>query len=178
VNEQRPGTRRAEPQSRPLGIAQVVLVVAILALVATLMIFGESIFDGGSEPQPPSAHETASPPVVPDDEEAPSAVARAATTVLTTWSRPGAEYAGWWRRLEPLLTPGGQQAYAYTDPAQLPDLRDVEVRKVVVHPPGLAATVYFTTSEGRYGVDLSRRAQGARWLANRVVFPGGESMFA
>jgi hypothetical protein len=98
--------------------------------------------------------------------------------VLDTWSRPGVEYTGWWRQLEPMLTPGGQQAYAYTDPAQVPDLEDIELEEVVLHSPGVTATVYFTTSEGRFGVDMSRRTKGAEWLANRVVFPDGESMFA
>lgn len=177
---QRPagGARRAEPEPRSMlaRIGTVVLPVAILALVATLVIFGDSIFDG-SEPDRPDQGQTASSPTA-DDEQTRSAVVEAATAVLDTWSRPGVAYAGWWRQLEPMLTPGGREAYAYTDPAQVPDLEDIEVDEVEVHDSGSTATVYFTTSEGRFGVDMSRRSPGAEWLANRVVFPDGESMFA
>jgi hypothetical protein len=177
------GTRRAESEPRPLvvRIGWVVLPLAILTLVATLAIFGDSIFDGAADPRSPDRGETAPTPVVPEEDEEDRAreeVADAATAVLDTWSQPRIEYAGWWRRLEPMLTPGGRQAYAFTDPAKLPDLRKIEVEEVVLHTTGVTATVYFTTSEGRFGVDLSRAAHGAEWLANRVVFPGGESMFA
>jgi len=174
------GARRGEPAHRSTltRIGQVLLPVAILALVATLVVFGDSIFDGGSEPQGPDQGTTASGPIGEEDKATQSKVVEVATTVLENWSRPGAAYAGWWRRLEPLLTPGGRQAYAATDPSLVPDLGEIEVEKVVLHEPGVTATVYFTTSEGRFGVDLSRRAPDAEWLANRVVFPDGESMFA
>ncbi|MDQ4051588.1 MAG: hypothetical protein M3237_02670, partial [Actinomycetota bacterium] len=176
MTDRRPtgGARRAEPASRsPVArIGQVVLPVAILALVATLVVFGDAIFDGGAEPQEPDQGTTASGPIGgQEDEEAQSKVVEVATTVLDTWSRPGAAYAGWWRRLEPLLTPGGREAYAATDPALVPDLDEIEVDEVVLHRPGVTATVYFTTSKGRFGVDLSRQAPDAEWLANRVVFP-------
>jgi hypothetical protein len=181
MTDRRPtgGARRAEPAPRSglTRVGQVVLPVAILALVATLVVFGDSIFDGGAEPQGPDQGTTASGSIG-GDEETQSEVVEVATTVLDTWSRPGAAYAGWWRRLEPLLTPGGRQAYAATDPAQVPDLDGLDVAEVVLHKPGVTATVYFDTSEGRFGVDLSRQAADAEWLANRVVFPDGESMFA
>ena len=177
---QRPagGARRAEPEPRSTltRIGAVVLPVAILALVATLVIFGDSIFDG-SEPEGPDQGQTASSPTA-DAAKTRADVAEVATTVLDTWARPGAAYAGWWRQLEPMLTPGGREAYAYTDPAQVPDLEDIEVDEVELHDSGGTATVYFTTSEGRFGVDMSRRSPGAEWLANRVVFPDEESMFA
>lgn len=175
------GARRAKSWERSLAtrVGAVVLPVAILALVATLVVFGDSIFDGGVEPTKPDQGQTASSATDgTQDPEAGSAVAEAATAVLDTWSRPGVAYAAWWRRLEPLLTPGGQQAYAYTDPTKVPDLEDIAVEEIVVHDNGVTATVYFTTSEGRFGVDMSRPAKGAEWLANRVVFPGAESMFA
>jgi len=177
---QRPvgGARRAEPPPRATltRIGAVVLPLAILALVVTLVIFGDSIFDG-SEPEGPDKGRTASSPTV-DQERTQAEVAEVATTVLDTWSRPGAAYAGWWRQLEPLLTPGGREAYAYTDPAQVPELEEIEVDEVELHDAGGTATVYFTTSEGRFGVDMSRRSPGGDWLAHRVVFPDGESMFA
>ena len=76
-----------------------------------------------------------------------------------------------------MLTPGGREAYAYTDPKQVPALDDLEPDKVVVSPTNTTATVYFTATEGAYGVDLSRSSVDQDWLANRVVFPGSESMF-
>lgn len=173
------GTRRAEPDPKPIvvRIGSILLPLAILSLVATLVVFGDSIFDGGSEPDRPDQGATASSPVGADGETR-TVVAETAATVLDTWSRPGVTYASWWRRLQPMLTPGGQEAYAYTDPAQVPRLADIALDEVVLHPSGSTATVYFSTSEGRFGVDLSRRATDADWLANRVVFPDGESMFA
>jgi hypothetical protein len=60
----------------------------------------------------------------------------------------------------------------------VPDLTEITLDDVELHDAGGTATVYFTTAQGRFGVDMSRRSSGAKWLANRVVFPDGESMFA
>jgi hypothetical protein len=172
------GARRAEPPPRTFlsRVGWVVLPVAILTLVATLVVFGDSIFDGGSTE--PDKGETASSDLGADDDASRADVAAVAEVVLDTWSTPGADYDGWWQQLKPMLTPGGQQAYADTDPTKLPDLQAIELEEVELHDPGVTATVYFTTSEGRFGLDMSRRAKGAKWLANRVIFPDGESMFA
>jgi hypothetical protein len=180
-----PGARRAESAPQPLVVrlGKVVLPLAILAVVATLVVFGDSLFSGEPDSGPDQGQSAAAPLQTEDDtagesaESSESEVAEVATAVLNAWARPNAAYDGWWRRLEPLLTPGGQQAYAYTEPAQVPELQEIEVEDVVLHTPGVTATVYFTTSEGRFGVDMSRRRADATWLANRVVFPGGESMF-
>ncbi len=175
MSDRRPGARRAEPPPRTLlsRVGWVVLPVAILTLVATLVVFGDSIFDDGSKE--PDKGETASSGLSQDDA---ASLANVAEGVLDTWSTPGADYAGWWRQLKPMLTPGGQQAYAETDPSLLPDLQQIELDDVELHDPGVTATVYFTTSEGRFGLDMSRRAAGAKWLASRVIFPDGKSMFA
>ncbi len=171
------GARRAEVPQRTLvnRVGWVVLPVAILTLVATLVIFGDSIFDGGATG--PGKGEIASSPLEVEHEASRSDVAEVAAVVLDTWSRPGANYDGWWRQLKPMLTPGGRQAYAETDPSLLPDLQEIAVQEVELHDPGVTATVYFTTSGGRFGLDMSRRADDASWLANRVIFPDGESMF-
>ena len=175
MSKQRAGARRAEPEPKPIvvRIGSIVLPLAILALVATLLVFGDSIFNDSDNG--PGQGETASNST---DAKARTEAAASATKVLDIWSRPELAYDGWWGELEPMLTPGGQQAYAFTDPAKVPDLQDVELDEVVLHGEGVTATVYFTTSEGRFGVDMSRRSEGAKWLANRVVFPDGESMFA
>ncbi len=171
------GARRAEPPPRTLvsRVGWVVLPVAILTLVATLVVFGDSIFDGGSTG--PDKGETASSALDVEKEASRADVAEIAALVLDTWSRPGADYDGWWGQLKPMLTPGGRQAYADTDPTLLPDLQEVEVEEIELHEPGVTATVYFTTSIGRFGLDMSRRADDSTWLANRVIFPDGESMF-
>ena len=101
-----------------------------------------------------------------------------ATCAVDTWSQPELGYDAWWAGLKPLLTPGGREAYAYSDPAQVPQLDDLTADHVVLNPSGATATVWFETSDGLFGVDLSRKAATGKWLANRVVFPGEESMFA
>ena len=160
----RPGARRLERpawQTRAATAALVVLLVGCLALALGL----GDLFGGSSA----------------DEEQADAARERtavvAASTVLETWSRRDLDYDTWWAGLRPLLTPGGRQAYAHTDPAQVPELGTLELDAVDQHPGGGTATVWFTTSGGRFGVDLSRREAGGAWLANRVIFPGQESMF-
>ncbi|WP_232679429.1 hypothetical protein [Nocardioides sp. R-C-SC26] len=101
----------------------------------------------------------------------------AATRVLGAWSQPARGYRDWWDALSPMLTPGGRQAYAYTDPQKVPVLGDLATSDVRMSAAGTTATVYFETSAGRYGVDLSWKSSAGEWLANRVVFPGRESMF-
>ena len=99
--------------------------------------------------------------------------------MLTTWSQPELGYDAWWAGLKPLLTPGRPRgllvhrprAGAASSPTSTAD-------HVVLNPSGATATVWFETSDGVFGVDLSRKAATGKWLANRVVFPGEESMFA
>lgn len=184
--DQAPGARRADsdrgsPASRVLRVVGPAVLVLVLVL---LLLFGDSLFGNDPEAGPEGSGSGAgtAQQAAEEPEGAPSAaprqVATVALRVLRTWSAPDLAYERWWKRLSPLLTPGGREAYAFTDPARVPDLRGLEVDEVTVHGGGIAATVYVTTSEGRFGVDLSRRASGGRWLAQRVVFPGGTSMFA
>ena len=44
-------------------------------------------------------------------------VVEAASAVLDTWSQPALGYDEWWSGLKPLLTPGGREAYSFTDPS-------------------------------------------------------------
>lgn len=182
------GTRRAlaTPRSPLARWGGAVLALVLVALVVTLLVAGDSIFgdgdgDDAAGPEPTSPSPSAS--LEPEPEPEPAAVrqvATVATTVLETWARPGAPYERWWRDLSPLLTPAGRQAYEFTRPAGLPRLGELTVDGVEVHGPGSTATVYVRAAgdgDRRYGVDLSRRGAGARWLAQRIVFPGTESMF-
>lgn len=169
------GARRAETVARPPlqqwgGVAAV---VAILALIGGLLLFGDRILGGDADSLDPEQAAAAAKVKEETEEE----VVVAATEVLTTWSRPELGYAAWWKGLKPLLTPGGRQAYAFTDPSQVPLLVDVRADKIVLNPSGATATVWFQTTIGEYGIDLSRKGATGKWRANRVVFPGQKSMF-
>lgn len=176
-----PGARRADPAhtSRLRQVARIVAPLLIVAVLGVLLVFGDSLFGDSDDAPPESAEQAAETTPVPEEEvdEALVEVERAAGSVLEAWSRPETPYRAWWRRFEPLLTPGGRQAYALTDPAQVPDLGTVEAADVVIHDTGVTATAWFETEQGRFGVDLSRKGKNAQWLANRVVFPDGKSMF-
>ncbi len=148
--------------------SSVLVVVVLLVVVLGLVLLARSIVSDTERQRDELTAGTA----VPSDE-----VVIAATRVLDTWSQPSRRYRDWWDALRPLLTPGGREAYAYTDPSLVPDLGNVTADDITVNPSGTAATVYFTTAGGRFGVDLSRRGAPGAWLANRVVFPDGESMF-
>lgn len=143
-------------------------IVVLLVVVVGVVLLARSIVSDTQRQR----NELAARSAVADNE-----IVTAATRVLDTWSRPGRGYREWWGALSPLLTPGGREAYAYTDPSLIPDLGDIAADGVSVTPGGTTATVYFTTADGRFGVDLSRRGLAKPWLANRVVFPDGESMF-
>jgi hypothetical protein len=104
-----------------------------------------------------------------------SGAASAAAAVLQAWSRPGLSYAWWWDGLRPLLSPGARAAYARTDPDQLPTLGELAV--VEERDAPTTATVWFHTEAGRFGVDLARSADGEAWLAQRILFPGQQSVF-
>jgi hypothetical protein len=171
------GTRKLELPGARGRVKIDLTVVVVLALAAGLGVLlyltrGDGGGSGGGE-------EAASPQAPPSAqvEQARNEAVDVATDLLDTWSRPDVAYPAWWADLEPLLTPGGREAYAFTDPAQVPALEDLEPDRVVVSPTNTTATVYFTSAEGEYGVDLSRSAVDEPWLANRVVFPGKESMF-
>lgn len=169
------GARKAAPGPGSVlkKVGGAALAAVLLATVAVLMVFGDRLVaddpaDGGNNESAVTAVEA----------EQRDEVVEAASAVLDTWSQPTLGYDEWWTSLKPLLTPGGREAYSYTDPAQVPELAERTADHVVLNPSGATATVWFETSDGRFGVDLSRKSATGTWLANRVVFPGEESMFA
>ncbi|WP_310962469.1 hypothetical protein [Nocardioides terrisoli] len=95
----------------------------------------------------------------------------AARRVLATWSRPRLDYHHWWAGLRPLLNAEGRQDYAYTDPSQIPRLTLTGLAVVRRSPVATAATVWFDTDHGLFGVRLSRRSPTAPWLAAEIIFP-------
>lgn len=109
------------------------------------------------------------------DEQSHTAAEAAALKLLTTWSRPTLAYEQWWAELEPLLSPEGQQKYAYTDPANVPALKitgpGVESNNDNPH----VVTVTFATTAGEFGVDLSRTSMPGHWIAENIIFPGDYS---
>jgi hypothetical protein len=151
------------------------LAVALLATVAILMVFGDRLVADDPAEKNDKDKDSAATTVEADQRDE---VVGAASAVLDTWSQPALGYDEWWAGIKPLLTPGGREAYSFTDPAQVPELAEMTADHVVLNPSGATATVWFETSDGRFGVDLSRKAATGTWLANRVVFPGEESMFA
>lgn len=148
-------------------------VVLFLVVAAALILYNP-----GAEDIPP----TNNPGVVEAqpiaEEEQESEVVVLAASVLSAWSSRDLPYQEWWAGLRPLLTPGGQEAYAYTQPAKVPDLGDIEPSEMWKGPGGTTATVYFTTKEGQFGVDVSRADTDSEWRANRILFPDQKSVFA
>ena len=171
------GARKAQPARSNLvtRVAGPTVAVALLAVIAVLLVFGDRLVADdpkpGDKPDPGVA-------VTPVEAAQRDEVVDAAAALLNRWSQPDLGYDEWWAGVKPLLTPGGREAYSFTDPAQVPELADMSPDHVVLNPSGATATVWFETSDGRFGVDLSRKGATGKWLAHRVVFPGGESMFA
>jgi hypothetical protein len=163
-----------------MKVAGPAVAVALLATLVVLLVFGDRLMggDGGGAAGDPAAKKDETAQVAEVDAAQRDEVVEAASAVLNRWSQPHLGYAKWWKGVRPLLTPGGREAYAFTDPAKVPELADLTPTHVVLNPSGATATVWFDTSDGEFGVDLSRKDATGKWLANRVVFPGEESMFA
>jgi hypothetical protein len=144
--------------------------VAVAGTVLGLVLTGPE--PSSEAPQPP---DVASPTAI-DEEARDDDVVVFATDVLQTWGQSDLEYRAWWAELKPMLSPGGRQAYAFTEPSRIPDLGDV--RPVEISRGGdTTATVFFATDAGRFGIDVSRRSTDDPWQAHRVVFPDQGSVF-
>ena len=175
------GTRKAAPGPAALlvRIGGPALAVALLATLVVLLVFGDQLMGGNGKAGAPDKSKDADVAEVTQVDAAQrDEVVEAASAVLNRWSQPELGYGKWWKGIKPLLTPGGREAYAYTNPKKVPELADLTPTHVVLNPSGATATVWFDTSDGEFGVDLSRKDATGKWLANRVVFPGEESMFA
>lgn len=106
---------------------------------------------------------------------APQAVAR---RVLGTWSRTDLGYAAWWSELRPLLSAGAREAYAFTDPAAVPELDLPASGEVTPGPYPGTTTVRFETTAGVFGVDLARVRGTGPWRAERIIFPDQPSLYS
>ncbi|MFC3688907.1 hypothetical protein [Aquipuribacter hungaricus] len=110
----------------------------------------------------------AAPSWGPTDQAAASDAARVAVAAYIS----GRDQEAWWSELARLLSPTAQQAYAGTDPANVPG-RTLTGPPTVTDGAGSAylADVVIPTDAGDYGVLLSRSAGGDRWLVERFWLP-------
>lgn len=84
-------------------------------------------------------------------------------------------YNTWWRDLKLLLSPEAREMYEYTDPARIPAL--------TITGPGVESnndnpyivTLTFPTTQGKFGVDLSRTTIPGEWIGESIIFPGDVS---
>lgn len=145
-------------------------VVAAL-VVAAAVLFGVRgcDTDPAAGPQPPTASPSTAAPSAPSSGlYDPVAAAR---TALQTWARPDLTYDQWWDGLEPLLNPQGRQDYAATDPSVIPQLEITGKGRLEAQSVDTSATVWFSTSAGKYGVRLARQTSTHPWLMARIYFP-------
>lgn len=164
----RPGAARS-------GVAGVlaVLVLAALMLLGVRGCDTDPGIDPGARP-----HVDPTSTVPPSDPPASSGLydpVAAARTALQTWARPDLPYDQWWAELEPLLSPQGRQDYAATDPAVVPQLEITGKGRLETEHVDTSATVWFSTSAGRYGVRLARQTSTHPWLMARIYFPTSPS---
>jgi hypothetical protein len=103
-----------------------------------------------------------------------------AKTIFATWAQPGLDYDTWWAQLKPLLSPEAEQAYAYTDPQNIPNAQITGPAKLGPIEPdsrGEIRTVTFPTNFGKFGVQVIRAAGDGplddRWRMLSLVFPDG-----
>ncbi|QGG39913.1 hypothetical protein [Aeromicrobium yanjiei] len=122
----------------------------------------------GATPPPAS-------PVATWDQQSHTAAELAANKLLMTWSRPTMAYEQWWAELKPLLSPEGQQKYAYTDPINIPKLKITGAGVESNNDNPHVVTITFPTTGGKFGVDLSRTSIPGRWVAENIIFPGDYS---
>lgn len=103
-------------------------------------------------------------------------VLTAAKTAFTTWDQPTLDYATWWSELKPLLSAGGRQAYARTDPANIPTLKVTSAYQLdpkAPDDPDTTALVHVTTDRGRFSLFMEHEGPGKPWLLLNIDFPPG-----
>ncbi len=158
-----------------VGLA--VLIALVVAVAAALYLLDPQTALSSRDPSADAAAPGTVSSVTGTGEESAGSAEAFATEVLTAWSDRQQPYEQWWARLEPLLTSGGREAHEFTDPRRLPSLGSLQATDPGEAGDALTTTVRFSTRAGVFGVDLSRRSPEAPWLANRILFPGEESVF-
>jgi hypothetical protein len=100
---------------------------------------------------------------------------KAAKKLLTTWARPTRAYQQWWADLKPLMSAAAQESYSYTDPANVPPLKITGPGVLSDSLSPYLVTVTFPTTEGEFGVDMSRTEIPGKWITENIIFPGDSS---
>lgn len=95
---------------------------------------------------------------------------------MRTWARPDVPYKRWWADLKPLLSPEAEERYSYTDPQAIPPLKVLDGGTEASREDPYVDTVYFETSHGRFGVDVSRPRLDGEWIGESIIFPDGHSI--
>jgi hypothetical protein len=84
-------------------------------------------------------------------------------------------YEPWWAALKPLFSSSARESYSYTDPANVPPLKITGPGVVSETLSPYLVTVSFPTTEGTFGVDMSRTEIPGKWIAENIIFPGDSS---
>ena len=124
--------------------------------------------DAGASLPPP-------PPAATDDATSDQAALAAGAAAVTAFARPDVSAEEWWAELQPLLSPTAVEAYAGTDPAEVP-------ARAVIGPPWQGesdspylALTFVPTDVGDYAVLLVRDGGGAPWLVERITLVPAEA---
>ncbi len=103
-----------------------------------------------------------------DDASAQDAALALGSEAVTAFARPDVSPAEWWAELSPMLSPAATQAYAGTDPVEVPARAVTGPARTGVSPSAYLATVFVPTDAGEYAVLMVREGGGAPWLVERI----------
>lgn len=122
-----------------------------------------------SPPAPLPTAEQANPSTPADsvDEGGQRAAVAAAEDVVSALVSH-TSYDAWWAALSEQLTPAGEMAFEYTDPAVIPARRVVDGATLISAPDGTSARVQVPTDAAPYVVTLIRQDVHSPWLADRI----------
>ena len=143
-------------------------------LVATALLAGCTSQGGHKTGHAPPPNTAAKAPATWDAESHTSAQ-KAAAKLLTTWSRPTLSYEQWWADLKGLLSPEARESYSYTDPDTVPAIKITGAGVETNNDNPYVVTITFPTTQGSFGVDLSRSSLHGRWIGESIIFPGESS---
>lgn len=157
-----------------------VLPVLLAALVAVLAACsadpagsrpGDAAVPTSSAALPGHAEGSTLPTPLPqptDDLASQESAVTQATAAVTAFARPDLDPETWWDGLAPLLSPAALEAYAGTDPAEVPARAVTGPAWPGESPSSYLATVFVPTDVGEYAVLLVREGGGTPWLVERI----------
>lgn len=101
-----------------------------------------------------------------------SSAEQAATAAMAAYTDHQATQKKWWKRLEPLLTPGAQFVYADVPHEQIPATKVTGKVTVERTDSTLLATATVPTDADTYELVLTRVNGAADWLVDKIVPTG------